>query len=39
MLRPSIFTDSLLDDVFGFPFYDDKADHRAEEKAVWTSRS
>ena len=32
MLRPSIFTDSLLDDVFGFPFYDDKADHRAERK-------
>ena len=32
MLRPSIFTDSLLDDVFEFPFYDDKADHRAERK-------
>ena len=32
MLRPSIFTDSLLDDVFGFPFYDDKADHRTERK-------
>ena len=32
MLRPSIFHDSLFDDFFDFPFYDDKAARKAEKK-------
>ncbi len=33
MLMPSIFGESLLDDFFeGFPFYDEKAVHKAERK-------
>ena len=31
-MLPSIFNDNLFDDFFNFPFYDDKAEHRAEKK-------
>ena len=31
-MMPSIFNDNLFDDFFNFPFYDDKAEHRAEKK-------
>ena len=31
-MLPSIFNDNLFDDFFNFPFYDDKADRRAEKK-------
>ena len=29
-MLPSIFNDNLFDDFFNFPFYDDKAERRAE---------
>lgn len=32
MLMPSIFSDSLFDDFFEFPFYNDEAGRRAEKK-------
>ncbi len=32
MLMPSIFGENLFDDFFDFPFYDDKAERRAEKK-------
>jgi HSP20 family protein len=32
MLRPRIFNDTLFDDFFTFPFYDDKATRKAEKK-------
>ena len=32
MLMPSIFNDNLLDDLFDFPFYDDKADRKIHRK-------
>ena len=32
MLMPSIFNDSLFDDFFDFPFYDDKADRKIQRK-------
>ena len=31
-MLPSIFNDNLFDDFFNFPFYDDKAERRAEKK-------
>ena len=31
-MLPSIFYDNLFDDFFNFPFYDDKAERRAEKK-------
>ena len=32
MLMPSIFGENLFDDVFGFPFYDDKANREIQKK-------
>ena len=32
MMIPSIFNNNLFDDFFNFPFYDDKAAHKAERK-------
>ena len=32
MLRPRIFNDTMLDDFFAFPFYDDKSMRKAERK-------
>lgn len=29
-MLPSIFNDNLFDDFFNFPFYNDKAERRAE---------
>ena len=31
-MLPSIFNDNLFDDFFNFPFYDGKAERRAEKK-------
>ena len=31
-MLPSIFNDNLFDDFFNFPFYNDKAERRAEKK-------
>ena len=31
-MLPSIFNDNLFDAFFNFPFYDDKAERRAEKK-------
>ena len=32
MMMPSIFNDTLFDDFFRFPFYNDKDEHRMEKK-------
>ena len=32
MMIPSIFNNNLFDNFFDFPFYDDKAEHKAERK-------
>ena len=38
-MLPSIFNDNLFDDFFNFPFYNDKAERRAEKKTLRTSCS